>query len=50
MPKKLTTQYLEKKKIPKILIVVSLWHRCLMTGWKNLDKIKITITPPNISH
>lgn len=41
MSKKLTPQYLESKKIPKILIAGLIMASVLgWTGWKNLDKIK----------
>jgi len=41
MRKKLTAKYLEKKKIPKVLIAGLLIASVLgWTGWKNLDKIK----------
>lgn len=41
MPKKLTAKYLEKKKIPKILIAGLILASVLgWTGWKNLGKIK----------
>lgn len=41
MPKKLTPKYLEKKKVPKVLIAGLVMASVLgWTGWKNLDKIK----------
>ena len=41
MPKKLTPQYLEQKKIPKVLIAGLVLASVLgWTGWKNLDKIQ----------
>lgn len=41
MPKKLTPQYLEKKKVPKVLIAGLVLASVLgWTGWRNLDKIK----------
>lgn len=41
MRRKLTAQYLEKKKVPKVLIAGLVLASVLgWTGWKNLDKIK----------
>jgi len=41
MPKKLTPQYLKKKKVPKVLIAGLILASVLgWTGWENLDKIK----------
>jgi endonuclease YncB( thermonuclease family) len=41
MPKKLTAKFLEKKKVPKVLIAGLLMASVLgWTGWKNLEKIK----------
>jgi len=41
MPKKLTPKYLEKKKVPKVLIAGLVLASVLgWTGWQNLDKIK----------
>jgi hypothetical protein len=41
MPKKLTAKFLEKKKVPKVLIAGLLMASVLgWTGWKNLIKIK----------
>jgi endonuclease YncB( thermonuclease family) len=41
MAKKLTAKYLEKRKIPKVLIAGLILASVLgWTGWKNLDKIK----------
>lgn len=40
MPKKLTRQYLDNKKIPKILVAGLIMASVLgWTGWQNLDKI-----------
>lgn len=39
--KKLTAKYLEKKKVPKVLIAGLIMASVLgWTGWRNLDKIK----------
>lgn len=41
MPKKLTAKYLEKKKVPKVLIAGLVMASVLgWTGWNNLDKVK----------
>jgi endonuclease YncB( thermonuclease family) len=41
MPKKLTAKFLEKKKIPKVLIAGLLMASVLgWTGWKNLTKVR----------
>lgn len=41
MPKKLTPKYLEKRKVPKVLIAGLVLASVLgWTGWRNLDKIK----------
>lgn len=41
MPRKLTTNYLKKRKIPKVLIAGLVLASVLgWTGWTNLDKIK----------
>lgn len=41
MPKKLKPKYLEKKRVPKVLIAGLIMASVLgWTGWQNLDKIK----------
>ncbi|PIP64072.1 hypothetical protein COW96_04555 [Candidatus Roizmanbacteria bacterium CG22_combo_CG10-13_8_21_14_all_33_16] len=41
MARKLTAKYLEKRKVPKVLIAGLILASVLgWTGWKNLDKIK----------
>lgn len=41
MPKKLTAKYLEKKKVPKVLIAGLVLASVLgWTGWNKLDNIK----------
>ncbi len=41
MAKKLTAKYLQKRKVPKVLIAGLILASVLgWTGWKNLDKIK----------